>query len=112
MKGHGEFNPLRFRFWIGHQNKFIKGSNTITYRVLDSKNDMQIDLQPPLKSLKFSSWWSLDFYTRGNAYFILKEDQIKGSSNKIEVFLRKPKGSTRAPWDGGFRGRKMRPANL
>jgi hypothetical protein len=31
-------------------------ANTITYRVLDSKNDMQIDLQPPLKSLKFSSW--------------------------------------------------------
>ena len=39
-------------FELDIENKFIKGSNTITYTVLESKNDMQIDLQPPLKITK------------------------------------------------------------
>jgi aminopeptidase N len=92
-------------FELDVENKFIKGSNTITYRVLESKNDMQIDLQPPLKITKvIQAGESLTFTQEGNAYFIqLKKDQIKGSSNKIEVFYEgNPKESPRAPWDGGF----------
>jgi aminopeptidase N len=92
-------------FALDIENKFIKGSNTITYTVLESKNDMQIDLQPPLKITKvIQAGEALTFTQEGNAYFIhLKEDQIKGSSNKIEVFYEgNPKEAPRAPWDGGF----------
>ena len=37
---------------VDPENKFIKGSNTIQYKVLDSKDEMQIDLQKPLKITK------------------------------------------------------------
>ena len=32
--------------------KFISGSNTIQYKVIDTQKDLQIDLQPPLKITK------------------------------------------------------------
>ena len=92
-------------FELDIENKFIKGSNTITYTVLESKNDMQIDLQPPLKITKvIQAGESLTFTQEGNAYFIhLKENQIKGASKEIEVFYEgNPKEAPRAPWDGGF----------
>ena len=92
-------------FELNIENKFIKGSNTITYTVLEPKKVMQIDLQPPLKITKvIQAGESLTFTQEGNAYFIhLKENQIKESSNKIEVFYEgNPKEAPRAPWDGGF----------
>ena len=32
--------------------KFISGSNTIQYKVIEAQKDLQIDLQPPLKITK------------------------------------------------------------
>lgn len=86
-------------------NKFINGYNTITYTVLEPKKVMQIDLQEPLKITKvIQAGESLTFAREGNAYFIqLKENQINGSSQEIEIFYEgKPKEAPRAPWDGGF----------
>lgn len=75
-------------FELDIENKHIKGSNTITYKVLEPKKVMQIDLQPPLKITKVQqSETSLTFTQDGNAYFIqLNENQAIGSSNEIEVF--------------------------
>ncbi|SFZ93965.1 Peptidase family M1 [Flaviramulus basaltis] len=92
-------------FELDIENKFIKGSNTIAYTVLESKNVMQIDLQPPMKITKvIQAGVSLLFTQEENAYIIqLKEDQIKGSSKEIEVFYEgNPKEAPRPPWDGGF----------
>ncbi|WP_373515908.1 M1 family metallopeptidase [Persicitalea sp.] len=92
-------------FKLDIENKFIKGSNTITYTVLEPKKAMQIDLQEPLKITKVvQAGESLTFAREGNAYFIqLKENQLVGSSKKIEVYYEgNPKEAPRAPWDGGF----------
>lgn len=92
-------------FELDIENKFIKGSNNITYIVLEPKKAMQIDLQPPLKITKvIQAGESLTFTQEGNAYVIqLKENQTKGSSKEIEVFYEgNPKEAPRAPWDGGF----------
>jgi len=92
-------------FKLDIENKFINGSNTITYTVLEPKKAMQIDLQEPLKITKvIQAGESLTFVREGNAYFIqLKKNQLKGSSQEIEVFYEgKPKEAPRAPWDGGF----------
>lgn len=92
-------------FELDIENKFIKGSNTITYSVLEANKAMQIDLQEPLKITKVvQAGESLAFVREGNAYFIqLKENQLVGSSKKIEVsYEGNPKEAPRAPWDGGF----------
>lgn len=92
-------------FELDIENKYIKGSNTIQYTVLEPKKVMQIDLQPPLKITKVQqSGTSLSFTQDGNAWFIqLKEDQVKGASKDIEVFYEgNPKEAPRPPWDGGF----------
>ncbi|MBZ9786686.1 M1 family metallopeptidase [Psychroflexus sp. CAK57W] len=92
-------------FELDIENKYLKGSNTIIYRVLEPKKVMQIDLQPPLKITKVvQAGESLVFTQEGNAYFVqLKQDQIKGASKAVEVFYEgNPKEAPRAPWDGGF----------
>ena len=61
--------------------KFISGSNTVGYRVLNSNKMMQIDLQEPMKITSVEAdGKSLKFNRDGNAYFIeLKEKQKKES---------------------------------
>ncbi|WP_223269130.1 MULTISPECIES: M1 family metallopeptidase [unclassified Polaribacter] len=92
-------------FELDVENRFIKGSNTITYSVLESKNVMQIDLQPPMKITKVNqSGTSLTFKQDGNAYFIqLNENQAIGTSKEIEVFYEgNPRVDPNPPWGDGF----------
>ena len=65
---------------VDPENKFIKGSNTIQYKVLDSKDEMQIDLQKPLKITKIlQNNKELTFRLDGYSHFIkLKKKQRKG----------------------------------
>ena len=90
---------------VNPDEKFIKGSNTITYSVLDSEDRLQVDLQDPLKITKVEQNGKiLDFESVGNAHFIkLVEKQKKGDIQSIKVFYEgKPKEAVRAPWDGGL----------
>ncbi len=90
-------------------DKYISGSNTIRYEVLDSKTIMQIDLQTPLKIDSVTQDGKLlAFESIGNAHFIqLSKKQIKGDFNEIKVsYHGKPKEAVRAPWDGGFSWKK------
>lgn len=90
---------------VNPDEKFIKGSNTITYSVLDSEDRLQVDLQDPLKITKVEQNGKiLDFESVGNAHFIkLIEKQKKGDIQSIKVFYEgKPKEAVRAPWDGGL----------
>jgi len=87
------------------ENKFISGSNTVGYRVLESNKTMQIDLQEPMKITSvFSAGKSLKFNREGNVYFIeLKSKQKKNDVNYLKIFYEGfPKEAIRAPWDGGF----------
>ena len=93
-------------FDVNPDQRFIKGSNVITYLVLESKQSMQIDLQMPMKITSVEQdGQSLAFSKRGlNAYFIsLKNQQKVGNVMKLRIeFEGKPQVAKRAPWDGGF----------
>ncbi len=86
--------------------KAINGSNKISYKVLESKQMMQIDLQPPLKILKvIQDGKELEVIPKGiNAYtIVLQKKQVIDQIEMLEVFYEGvPKVAIRAPWDGGF----------
>ena len=85
--------------------KFIEGSNTITYNILNSSDRLQVDLQSPLKITKVEQNGNLlDFESQGNAHFIkLLDKQKKGTIQSLKVYYEGyPKEAVRAPWDGGL----------
>ena len=86
-------------------NKFIKGSNTIEYKVLKPNKKLQVDLQSPLKITKVEqNGKDLTFSSEGSAHFInLIDRQKKGKINSVKVYYEgNPKEAVRAPWDGGL----------
>ncbi len=87
------------------ENKFIKGSNTIEYKVLEPNQKLQVDLQSPLKITKVEqNGKELTFSSDGSAHFInLIDKQRKGKINSVKVYYEgNPKEAVRAPWDGGL----------
>ena len=110
----GSITPERAWWDLKHYNlkvevvpdeKFIRGSNTITYQVLEKKNVMQIDLQPPMKiDSLFQNGKKLKFETEGNAHFItLVKKQKRGKVYALTIYFSgKPMEAKNAPWDGGF----------
>ena len=94
---------------VDDKHKFISGSNTIKYEVLDNYKLMQIDLQDPMKVLKATQNDKELSYTKdGNAYFIeLIKNQIIGDKNEITVYFEgNPLESYNPPWSGGFTWKK------
>ncbi len=83
----------------------IQGTNTITYKVLNSNDLMQIDLQPPMQISKVTqSGKELNFTRDGNAYFIqMGKEQIADHMNEIKIHYNgKPRVAPRPPWDSGM----------
>ncbi|TDQ23767.1 M1 family metallopeptidase [Tenacibaculum caenipelagi] len=94
---------------VNPDKKFIKGKNTVQYKVLKPHQVLQIDLQPPLKITKATqNNEELKVISEGNAHFIqLKTPQKIGEIQSIDVYYEgKPKEAIRAPWDGGFSWKK------
>lgn len=89
--------------------KFISGSNTVGYKVIESNKVMQIDLQKPMNITSVTSKnKELKFTREGNAFFIeLRKKQKKGDVNYIKInYEGFPKEAIRAPWDGGLSWKK------
>ena len=89
------------------QTKTFIGSNTITYRVLDTGSRMQIDLQEPLNLTAVSYHGQpVDYVRDGNAYFLdlhLPRVPVVGSIDSVTVHYQGiPRQAVRAPWDGGI----------
>jgi len=104
-----DLNYYHLDIEVNPDEKFISGSNTIRYEVLENQSVLQVDLQPPLKIEKVSQdGMELEVKSNGNAHFIhLKKEQHKGDFNEIIVhYSGKPKEAVRAPWDGGFSWKK------
>ena len=90
---------------INPADSTISGSNTIRYKVLNSYNRMQIDLQEPLKINKvIQDGKELKYQRDGNVFYIdLVALQNPGEIKKLTVFYGgKPKIAVRPPWDGGI----------
>jgi aminopeptidase N len=83
----------------------ISGSNNIRYKVLNSFNRMQIDLQEPLKISKvIQDGRELNYQRDGNVFYIdLIASQNVGDTKEVQVFYNgKPKIAVDPPWDGGI----------
>ncbi|MDC6406088.1 MULTISPECIES: M1 family metallopeptidase [Maribacter] len=94
---------------VDPDEKFISGTNTIRYKVLDKNQVLQVDLQPPLVIEKITQdGKNLSFESSGNAHFVtLEKTQNVGEFNEIVVhYSGHPKEAVRAPWDGGFSWKK------
>ena len=90
---------------VDPEKKYLKGSNTVQYKVLDTSNEMQIDLQKPLKITRIvQDNKDLDYRLDGYSYFIkLKKNQKKGQLKSLKIFYEgSPKVAIRPPWDGGL----------
>lgn len=84
----------------------ISGFNTIHYKVLQTGQELQVDLQPPLKidSIK-QDGKTLGFKKAGRfACFVqLEKQQRPGAGEAVTVYYSgTPRKAKRAPWDGGF----------
>lgn len=94
------------RIQVNPAGRSIAGSNAIHYRVLETYDVMQIDLQPPLVIEKVEQdGRTLDVEKKGaNAYFVhLEKPQVKGALESVMVtYSGKPQVAKNAPWDGGF----------
>ena len=91
------------------EKRFIRGKNTVQYKVLKPHKVLQIDLQSPLKITKaIQNGKELKIISEGNAHFIqLKDKQKVGNINSLDVYYQgNPKVAKRAPWDGGFSWKK------
>ena len=73
---------------VDPEKKYLKGSNTVQYKVLDTSNEMQIDLQKPLKITRIvQDNKDLDYRLDGYSYFIkLKKNQKKGQLKSLKIF--------------------------
>jgi aminopeptidase N len=86
-------------------DKSIEGSNTISYKVLEPNEVMQIDLQSPMKIDKIvQDEKEIAFSSEGDAHFLkLQKKQHPGNVEKLTIYFSgKPTVARRPPWDGGF----------
>ena len=87
------------------ESKSIKGTNVLTYKVLENNDKLQLDLQKPMQLVSVTQdGENLEIHSTGAAHFIsLKAKQKKGTIQKLTVVWEgKPRVAKRAPWDGGF----------
>jgi aminopeptidase N len=94
---------------VNPSDSTIYGTNTVNYRVVNSADVMQIDLQEPLNLTKAEqNGKQLTFKREGNVYWIsMAEKQEHGKVNSIVLsYGGRPKVSGRPPWEGGITWRK------
>ncbi|MGY5354401.1 M1 family metallopeptidase [Wenyingzhuangia sp. IMCC45467] len=87
------------------KTKSIKGSNTITYKVLKKHQTLQIELQTPLLiDSVIQNHTKLKYKKNGFSYFIkLTKQQKVNAYEKITIYYHgTPKEAVKAPWDGGI----------
>ena len=109
-----DLNRYHLDIIVKPEEKFISGSNKISYTVLKSHDLMQIDLQTPLRLTKATQDNSeLEIIHDGNAHFIkLKKKQNIGSKEELVVHYEgNPRVAVRAPWDGGISWEKDKNGN-
>ena len=90
---------------INPKDKSIQGYNSITFKVLDNQQSLQLDLFDNMKldSIVFHNK-NLEFKREYNAVFIDFEKELQsGTTETIDVYYHgKPIIARNPPWDGGF----------
>ena len=86
-------------------NKYLSGSNIISYRVLEPYDVMQIDLQEPMEITRIvQDGKELQFEREGIAWWVQMEGpQQAGDINMLTVYFEgAPVVAANPPWDGGL----------
>lgn len=87
------------------KEKYIQGYNSITFKVLDNQQTLQLDLFDNMKidSIVYQDK-NLEFKREYNAVFIdFKRELQSGKTETIDVYYHgKPIIARNPPWDGGF----------
>jgi len=100
-----DLNDYDLQVKVVPDQKFIQGSNTISYTVLSAYQTLQVDLQPPMEMDSVIAYGEkLHVRHDGNAHYIeLTKKQHIGATNQLTVYFSgQPREAVRAPWDGGF----------
>ncbi len=90
---------------VNPELRSLKGTNTVTYEVLEPGKVLQIDLQAPMVLEKaIQNGKELQITSEGNAHFIhLKKAHKKGTEHSVKlIFSGIPTVAKNPPWDGGF----------
>ena len=86
-------------------SKTIRGRNVISFKVLSSGKQMQIDMQEPMEitAVVFQSR-PLEYHREGNVYHVIFPEKIEaGTIQQLDIlFAGKPREAIRPPWDGGW----------
>jgi len=99
---------------VDPSEKFISGYNIVMYKVLDTSQSMQIDLQEPMKITKImEAGKEITFTTEGHVHLLqLQKPQKVGETNKVTIYYEgNPTISPRPPWSGGFTWKKDKAGN-
>ena len=108
-RGWWDLNYYHLDIEVFPESKYISGNNTVSYKVLDEYQTMQIDLQEPLKILSATQdSQTLEIRKEGSAHFIsLIKKQVPGEFNEVIIsYEGQPKEAIRPPWDGGITWQK------
>ena len=88
-----------------YNERSIKGTNDISFEVLNAGNRMQLDLQQPMQidSVRWNNT-TLPFERDGNVYYVTFPQSLqKGSTENLQLaFSGIPRAAKNAPWDGGW----------
>ena len=88
---------------VSPRDSTIRGRNAITYRVLQSRTEMQIDLQPPLRIDSIvQDTRRLTFRRDSNAFFVTVPSTTERRRTIAVYYSGRPLVAKRPPWDGGF----------
>ena len=91
------------------EKKSIKGTNVMSYTVLNEQNTLQLDLQEPMQIINVTQdGRELEYKRVGSAYFIaLNAKQKKGTTKHLTIqWEGNPRIAKRPPWDGGITWKK------
>ncbi|MFC7000084.1 M1 family metallopeptidase [Rufibacter roseus] len=94
---------------VNLQDNTMQGVNHISYKVLEPRQVMQIDLQPPMQITEVvQNGTKLKVRQDGNAWFVtLQKKQEQGAQETVEVhYGGKPQVSINPPWSGGVTWQK------
>ncbi len=90
---------------VNIEDRILAGHNTISYKVLEAQQVMQIDLQEPMQIDQVEqNGQQVKFKRLGNVFYLkFKEEQKVGDIKQVKItYSGKPTRAVRPPWDGGL----------
>jgi aminopeptidase N len=113
-RGWWDLNYYHLAIEVFPEKKYITGTNTVRYKVINEHQSIQIDLQEPLRIVSvMQDGEKLDIRKEGAAHFIrLTKKQVPGTFEEIIIsYEGQPKEAVRPPWDGGITWQKDQNGN-